>query len=146
MKTIKSVLSKISIYIIRILYSLVNKDFVRPMELTREEALYSFLEENKKRLQYLMYQKNNSSITDIKTIKEMEKYNEELKEALDLYGNRYNYRRPLWISTRMKKFLKNDESDKIEAYKKHKADIKELDEAFQELQERLRNKKIKTEV
>jgi len=46
----------------------------------------------------------------------------------------------------MKKFLKNDESDKIEAYKKHKTDIKELDEAFQKLQERLRNKKIKTEV
>ena len=140
MKTFKTILSNILIYIVRIGYSLINRDFIKPMELTKEEALYSFLEENKKRIQYLMYQKNTSSITDIKTIKEMEKYNEELKEALNLYGNQYNYRKPLWISSKMKKFLKNDEEYKKEAYKKSKTDIAELDEAFQELQMRLRTK------
>ena len=144
MKTIKIIISTIKTYILRLLFALVNRDFNRPMKLTKEESLYSFLEENKKRIQYLMYQKNNSSITDIKTIKEMEKYNEELKEALDLHGNRYNYRRPLWVSSKMKNFLKKDEADKVKAYEKHKTDMKELDEAFQELQERLRNKKIKT--
>jgi hypothetical protein len=143
MKTFKRVLSRVTIYIIRLLYSLINRDFVRPMKLTREEELYSYLEENKKRLQYLMYQKNTSAIVDIKTMKEIEKYNEELKEALNLTGNQYIYRRPLWVSGKMKKFLKNDIDYKEDAYKKSMADIEEMEVAFQELQERLRNKKIK---
>tara|TARA_R110000796_G_scaffold58413_4_gene134847 strand:+ start:6022 stop:6489 length:468 start_codon:yes stop_codon:yes gene_type:complete len=142
MKTIKIILSTIKTYIVRFLFSLVNRDYNRPIKLTKEEELYSFLEENKNRLQYLMYQRSFSNgVVDPKDAAEMRNYNEDLKEKLKLEDRKYKYIRPLWISAKMKKFLKNDEQLKNDAFKNSEQEIENISKEFQELQEGIRVRK-----
>lgn len=121
----KRIIQKLKDFFIRVWYAIQDKPNpkykIEAKDLTKEEAFYKFLEENKDRIMFLMqHPSNKNNFLDVETLINNKK---SMNESKEWYSKLVGYNKP---DEHLKKIIDAD----------LKLDKSEMDKIFYELQEK----------